>query len=150
MWTKYLQKYKRHENLMMCFFGYAMLSIEKIQKRNGVKAASSISPRKVTLKITMNYRGITLTTVDAKVYKSMLLNRIKPEIEKIPSKNLNGFQRNRFTTSQNLHIHRINDGVRTKIIEQILLFVVFTKAFYWIYRTKIKQVLQLYSIPKEA
>ena len=38
-------------------------------------------PKKVDLGITSNYRGITLTSVAAKVYNRMLLNRLKPHLE---------------------------------------------------------------------
>ena len=47
---KYLKKYGRQGNLKTHFFDYAMLSINKMQKRNGQKTASSPSPRKVSLK----------------------------------------------------------------------------------------------------
>ena len=46
--TKYLLKYGRQEDLTTYLFDYAMLTINKIQKRNGIKAASYSSPRKVT------------------------------------------------------------------------------------------------------
>ena len=38
-------------------------------------------------------RGITLTTVAAKVYNVLLLNHIRPEAEKILGKNPNRFRR---------------------------------------------------------
>ena len=44
-------------------------------------------PKKGNLKITKNDRGITLTFRVAKVYNDLLLNHIKPEIEKILKKN---------------------------------------------------------------
>ena len=45
------------------------------------------------------YQGITLTSIVAKIYNTLLCNRIEPKIEKI-LKNQNGFWRNRSTTSQ--------------------------------------------------
>ena len=56
-------------------------------------------PKKDDLAITKNYKGITLTSIAAKVRNALLLNRIKPEIEKILTKNQNSFWRNRSTTS---------------------------------------------------
>ena len=44
----YLRKYGRQGNLMTYFLGFAMLFINRIQKEDGQKAASSPSPRKVT------------------------------------------------------------------------------------------------------
>ena len=40
-------------------------------------------PKKGDLRIAKNYRGITLTSLAAKVYNTLLLNCIEPEIEKI-------------------------------------------------------------------
>ena len=51
------------------------------------------------LRITKNYRGITLTAISAKIYNVLLLNGIRPEIEKILRKNQNSFRRNRSATS---------------------------------------------------
>ena len=57
-------------------------------------------PKKGDLGVPKNYRGITLTSIAAKVYNALLLNRIKPAIEPILRKNQNGFRKNRSTTSQ--------------------------------------------------
>ena len=70
--------------------------------------------KKGDLGIAKNYRGITLTAIAAKICGALLLNRIRPEIEKIPRKNQNRFRRNRSTTSQILTIRRIIEGVRAK------------------------------------
>ena len=70
-------------------------------------------PKKSDLGIAKNYRGVSLTSIAAKIYNALPLNRIKAEIEKILKKNQNGFRRNRFTTSQILTIHQ-NFEVRTK------------------------------------
>ena len=45
--------------------------------------------KKGHFRITKNYRGITLTAIDAKVYNALLLNCIKPDIGKILWKNQN-------------------------------------------------------------
>ena len=85
-------------------------------------------PKKGDLGIAKNYRGITLTSVAAKICNALLRNRIEPEIEKILRKNQNVFQRNRSTTSQILTIRRILDGIRAKNREATILFVDFAKA----------------------
>ena len=62
-------------------------------------------PKKGDLKIAKNYWGITLTPKAAKIYNALLVNPIKPEIEKILKKNQNGFCRNQLdniTNSDNL------------------------------------------------
>ena len=69
--------------------------------------------RKVDLGIVKNCRGITFTSIAAKIYNVLLCNRIELKIEKILRKNQNGFRRNQ-STSQVSSIRRILEGVRAK------------------------------------
>ena len=71
-------------------------------------------PKKGDLGLAKNYRGITLTSIAAKIYNALLRNRIEPKIDNILRKNQNGFRRNTSTTSQILTIRRILEGVRAK------------------------------------
>ena len=71
-------------------------------------------PKKSDIGLAKNYRGITLTSIAAKIYNALLRNRIEPKIDNILRKNQNGFRRNRSTTSQILTIRRILEGVRAK------------------------------------
>ena len=107
-------------------------------------------PKKGDLGITNNYRGITLTAIAAKIYNSMLLNRIQPEIEKVLRKNQNGFRKKRSTVSQILTVRRIIEGVRARNLQAVLLFVDFSKAFDSIHRGKMEQILLAYGIPNET
>ena len=52
-------------------------------------------PKKGDLGLAKNYRGITLTSIVAKIYNALLRNRIEPTIENILRKNQSGFRRNR-------------------------------------------------------
>ena len=70
--------------------------------------------KKGDLGIAKNYRGIRPTLIAAKIYNALLLNHIKPEIEKILGKNQNGFWGNRSMTSQILSIRQIFECVRAK------------------------------------
>ena len=107
-------------------------------------------PKKGDLGLAKNYRGITLTSIAAKIYNALLRNRIEPKMENILRKNQNGFRRNRSTTSQILTIRRILEGVRAKNLQATLLFVDFTKAFDSIHRGKMEQILLAYGLPKET
>ena len=107
-------------------------------------------PKKGDLGLAKNYRRITLTSIAAKIYHTLLRNRIEPKIDNILRKNQNGFRRNRSTTSQILTIRRILEGVRAKNIQATLIFVDFTKAFDSIHRGKMEQILLAYGIPKET
>ena len=107
-------------------------------------------PKKGDLGLAKNYRGITLTSIAAKIYNALLRNRIEPKIDNILRKNQNGFRRNRSTTSQILTIRRILEGVRAKNLQATLLFVDFTKAFDSIHRGKMELILLAYGLPKET
>ena len=86
-------------------------------------------PKKGDLGIAKNYRGITLTSIAAKIYNALQLSCIETEIEKVLWMNQNDFRRNRSMTSQILIICRILEGVRAKNLKATLLFVDFSKAF---------------------
>ena len=107
-------------------------------------------PKKGDLGLAKNYRGITFTSIAAKIYNALLRNRIEPKIDNILRKNQNGFRRNRSTISQILTIRRILEGVRAKNLHATLIFVDFTKAFDSIHRGKMEQILLAYGIPKET
>ena len=107
-------------------------------------------PKKGDLGLAKNYRGITLTSIAAKIYNALLRNRIEPKIDNILRKNQNGFRSNRSTTSQILTIRRILEGVRAKNLQATLLFVDFTKAFDSIHRGKMELILLAYGLPKET
>ena len=107
-------------------------------------------PKKSELGLAENYRGITLTSIAAKIYNALLCNRIEPKIDSIVRKNQNDFRRNRSTTSQILTICRILEGVRAKDLQATILFVDFIKAFDSIHREKMEQILLVYGRPKET
>ena len=107
-------------------------------------------PKKGDHGLAKNYRGITLTSIAAKICNALLRNRIEPKIDNIFRKKQNGFRRNRSTTSQILTIRRILDGVRVKNFQATLLFVDFTKAFHSIHRGKMEQTLLAYGLLKET
>ena len=86
-------------------------------------------PKNGDVGLVKNYRGITLTSIAAKIYNALLWNRIEPKFDNILRKKQNGFRRNRSTTSQILTIRRILEGVRKKKLQATILFVDFTKAF---------------------
>ena len=107
-------------------------------------------PKKGDIRLTKNYRGITLTSIAAKIYNALLRNRIEPKIDNILRKNQNGFRSNRSTTSQILTTRRILEGVRAKTLQVTILFVDFTKAFDPIHRGKMKKIPLEYGKAKET
>ena len=95
-----------------------------------------------------NYRGISLTSVMAKTYNRMLLNRIRPIIDPMLRPNQNGFRQNRTTVGQILALRRIFEGVKARNLTSIVTFIDFKKAFDSIHRGKMIKVLEAYGIPE--
>ena len=106
--------------------------------------------KKGDLGLAKNFRGVTLTSITAKIYNARLRNRREPKIDNIIRKNQNGFRGNGSTTSQFLTIRRIHEGVRAKNQEATILFVDFTKAFHSIHRGKMDLLLLAFGLPKET
>ena len=105
-------------------------------------------PKKGDLGVASNYRGITLTSIAAKIYNSMLLNRIRPYIDPILRINQNGFWQNRSTSGQILFVRRIIEGVKAKNLPAVLLFIDFSKAFDSIHCQNMRKILLAYKIPE--
>ena len=105
--------------------------------------------KKGDLSLGSNYRGISLTSLVAKTYNRMILNRIRPHLDCHLRTNQNGFRRGKITTSQILALRRLIEGVKDKNLEAILRFIDFKKAFDTIHRGKMLAILKAYGIPEE-
>ena len=106
-------------------------------------------PKKADLGQTSNYRGITLTSIAAKIYSALLLNQIQPEMENILRRNQYGFRKGSVTIGQILTVRRSIEGVKVRQIPATLLFVDFSKAFDSVHREKMGKIILAYVIPKE-
>ena len=80
-----------------------------------------------------------MTSIAAKVYNTLLLNGMKPEIEKILRKIQTVFVEIN-STSQILTFHRIIEEVRVKNLEATQLFVDLSKTFHSIHRENMEQI----------
>jgi hypothetical protein len=78
---------------------------------------------------TDNYRGISLSSVVAKVYNIMLLNRIRSVLDPLLRTNQNSFRQTRTTVQQVLALRRIVEGVKRKHLPTVITFIDFSKAF---------------------
>ena len=106
-------------------------------------------PKKGDLTNPNNYRGIALTSIVAKILNRMILNRIRPEVEKILRINQNGFRPGRSTTSHILTLRRIIEGVKARNLTAVMTFVDFKKAFDTVHRGTMMAILRAYGIPSE-
>jgi len=77
----------------------------------------------------------------------MILNRLKPEIEKVLRRNQNGFRPGRSTVQQILVLRRIIEGMKSRNLPAVLTFIDFKKAFDSVHRGKMLKILTAYGIP---
>ena len=104
-------------------------------------------PKSGDLRSTSNYRGISLSSVVAKAYNKMILNRIKTGIDDKLRINQNGFRNNRNTTGHILAMRRILEGAKKKNLPALFTFIDFKKAFDTVHRGKMFKILRAYGIP---
>ena len=104
-------------------------------------------PKKGDLRSTDNYRGISLAQVAAKTYNRLLLNRIRPALDKVLRSNQNCFRQERSTTSHILALRRIVEKLSNYNKEAVIIFIDFRKAFDSINRDKMFQILEAYGVP---
>ena len=79
-------------------------------------------------------KSLRTTKAYLAAYATLLLNRIRPEMEKVFRKNWNGFRRNHSSTSRFLTIRWIIQGVGAKNLGATKLSVDFSGAFDFIHR----------------
>ena len=106
-------------------------------------------PKKGDLSLPSNYRGITLSALPAKMYNSMLLNRISPHLDPILGRNQNGFRKGRSTTPQILALRRLIEELKISNKQAYIVFVDFSKAFDSVNRKAMLHILLNYGIPEE-
>ena len=106
-------------------------------------------PKKGDLSSPSNYRGITLSPIAAKIYNSMLLNRLIPYVDPILRNNQNGFRKGRSTSSQILTIRRIIEELQISREQGTIIFLDFSKAFDSVNRYNMIKILSNYGIPNE-
>ena len=107
-------------------------------------------PKKKDLSIASNYREITLFSSVHKMYNKMFLNRIRPILDEKLRTNQNGFRPGRSTFTQILTLRRIIEGVKSKTLPAVMIFVDFHEAFDSIHRGKLMDILKAYGILLET
>ncbi len=102
-------------------------------------------PKSGDLSLGNNYRG--LSSLVAKVYNKMILNRIRPRLDPLLRPNQNGFRTGRTTTSQILALRRIIEGIKEYNLQAVMTFIGFKKAFHMVHRGMMLKILEAYGIP---
>ncbi|XP_072016329.1 uncharacterized protein [Amphiura filiformis] len=104
-------------------------------------------PKSGDLSNTANYRGISLSSIVAKTYNRMLLERIRPHMDSKLRPNQCGFRENRSTVCQILALRRIIEGIQDKNLTAVMTFIDFKKAFDTIHRGEMVKILKAYGLP---
>ena len=104
-------------------------------------------PKTGDLNDTGNYRGISLSSVVAKIVNKMILNRLQPKLDDHLRPNQNGFRPRRTTTSHILALRRLIEGVKSRNSKAIIIYVDFQKAFDSVNSREMMKILKAYDIP---
>lgn len=104
-------------------------------------------PKQGDLTDPAKFRGISLTSLAAKRYNRILINRVKPHDDPPLRKNQNGFRQGRGTLEQILCFRRLIEGAQRGDPRLISIFVDFKKAFDSIDRTCMFAIVIAYGIP---
>ena len=104
-------------------------------------------PKQGDLTDLANFRGISLTSLAAKTYNRILIDRVKPHVDPLLRKNQNGFRQGRGTLEQILCLRRLIEGAQRGDRRLISIFVDFKKAFDSIDCTRMFAILTSYGIP---
>ena len=104
-------------------------------------------PKKGDLTKTDSYRSIALTSIVSKTMHRMILNRMKPSLERVLRRHQNGFRPGRSTASHILSLRRILEGATAKNLPAVMTFIDFRKAFDSVHRGILMKILRAYGIP---
>ena len=106
-------------------------------------------PKKGNLQLMCNFRGISLTSILAKVFNRIILNRIQDPVDKLLRNNQAGFRRGR-SCAQQIHIlRRVIEGAKAQDIPLYITFIDFKKAFDSVDREMMFAIMRHIGIPQK-
>ncbi len=133
------------DEIILDFCNQALLNNEKPEQGSILNLIPV--PKCGKLSSTANYTGISLSSIVAKTYNRMLINRIRPHLDEKFRPNQCGSREHRSTVSQILALHRILEGIQDKNLPVVMTFIDFKNAFDTIHRGKMIKILTAYGIP---
>ena len=106
-------------------------------------------PKSGDLSLSGNYRGISLSSIVAKTYNRLILNRVRPVLDCHFRTNQNGFRVSRTTVGHILALRRLIEGIKANQLPAIITFIDFRKAFDTIHWGKMLKILRAHGIPEQ-
>lgn len=101
------------------------------------------------LKITDNYRGISLLNAGYKIYANILKNKLNKHYDNIISEEQNGFRRGRSCCDGYFALKLLVEKHREFNLETHMAFIDFKKAFDKVNRNKLLQILADDQVPQQ-
>ncbi|CAH1250533.1 Hypp8867 [Branchiostoma lanceolatum] len=141
-----LKRCKGLDTIILDFCNRALIEGEKPEQWSLLNIIPI--PKSGDLRLGSNYRGISLSSLVAKTFNRMLLNRIRPAVDEHLRYNQNGFREGRSTVGHILALRRLIEGIKSHSLPAIITFIDFKKAFDTIHRGKMLKILQAYGIPE--
>ncbi|KAJ8397554.1 hypothetical protein AAFF_G00438300 [Aldrovandia affinis] len=96
-----------------------------------------------------NWRGITLLSIPGKVFCSVLLQRLKTEVDNILREEQAGFRKGRSCSKQIFTLRNIIEQCLELQTTLIINYIDFKKAFDSVHRESLWQIIQLYGVPSK-
>ncbi|KAJ8397572.1 hypothetical protein AAFF_G00438480 [Aldrovandia affinis] len=106
-------------------------------------------PKKGNLSDCNNWRGITLLCIPGKVFCSVLLQRLKTEVDNILREEQAGFRKGRSCSEQIFTLRNIIEQCLELQTTLIINYIDFKKAFDSVHRESLWQIVQLYGVPSK-
>ena len=103
-------------------------------------------PKKGNLQLCQNYRTISLISHPSKVMLKILLNRLKPQAEKIIAEEQAGFRPGRSTTEQVFNLRILCERYLQHQQDLYHVFIDFKKAFDRVWHAALWATMRLYNI----
>ena len=103
-------------------------------------------PKKGNLQLCKNYRIVSLISHPSKVMLKILLNRLKPEAEKIIAEEQAGFRPGRSTTEQIFNLRILCERYLQHQQDLYHVFIDFKKAFDRVWHEALWATMRLYNI----
>ena len=106
-------------------------------------------PKKGDLSFCSNYRGITLLDIAGKVFSTILLRRVKDDIDDKMRENQAGFRKGRACQDQIFSLNQIIEKCLDQQIPCLINFIDFKAAFDSVHRPSLWEILRLYGFPSK-